>query len=159
MIFFQRWKKTPHEGFWIFIPFIGDVGRAIKGRKRRVKSIFYFLFLEQVPLFFKFLYYGFGGTMLVCLLFVNFLFPIFCLIHTFIFIFDREFFLRDLRFCYFCGRKITPDPWQDQTQKQLTSQLPYIHPRPISSIFRPCLSFHLWPSFNYSYFFVCFFLW
>ena len=139
--------------------FLGMLG-GLKGRKRRVKSIFYFLFLEQVPLFFNFLCYGFDGTMLVCLLFVNFLFPIFCLIHTFIFfIFDREFFLRDLRFCYFRGRKITPDPWQDQMQKQLTSQLPNIHPCPISSIFRPSLSFHLWLSFNYSYFIVCFFLW
>ena len=66
--------------------FLGMLG-GLKGRKRRVKSIFYFLFLEQVPLFKNFLCYGFGGTMLVCLLFVNFLFPNFCLIHTFIFLF------------------------------------------------------------------------
>ena len=48
--------------------FWGCLG-GLKGRKRRVKSIIYFLFSEQVPLFFNFLCYGFGGTKIAYLLF------------------------------------------------------------------------------------------
>ena len=157
MIFFQRWKKSPHEGFWIFIPFLGMFGRA--KRKEKKSKIHFILSIFQS----KFLF-----VLIICIVvMVELWFSIyfFCFILISYFLFNSCFhfcsrvFLRDLRFYCFYGQKITPDPWQDQTQKQLTSQLPNIHPRPIISIFRPSLSFHSWLSFNYSHFFVCFFLW
>ena len=88
MIFFQRWKKSPHEGFWIFIPFFGDVGRA-KRKEKKSKIHYLFSIFRASSSFLKknFVFWFWWNYASIFTFFVNFLFPIFCLIHTLIFYF------------------------------------------------------------------------
>ena len=91
MIFFQRWKKSPHEGFWIFIPFLGDVGRAKRKEKKSKIHYLFSIFRASSP-FLNFLCYGFGGTMILYLLILLISY----------FLFSVSFILLFLFWSFFC---------------------------------------------------------